>query len=81
MNLVEHAEIRDLIDQLATVADELTPNEREMYAHLDQKYQTPVQGAFDDKVCLDVMLRNVGIRRGMGLKPSEATRKIDLPRN
>lgn len=80
MNLVEYAEIRELLDELDTIADELTPNEREMYAHLTAKYDTPGQGAFDDKTCLQVMLRNVGIRRGLGMKPAEATRKIDLPR-
>ncbi len=80
MNLVEHAEIRDLLDELKPIAEELTPNEREMYTHLAGKYETPTQGAFDDKICLEVMLRNVGIRRGMGIKPADASREIDLPR-
>jgi len=80
MNLVEHTEILALLQELEGIADQLTPNEREMHAHLASKYETPTQGAFDDKICLEVMIRNVGIRRGMGLKPQHATRVVDLPR-
>ncbi|MGI9406397.1 MAG: hypothetical protein ACR2O4_08500 [Hyphomicrobiaceae bacterium] len=80
MNLVEHAEILALLEQIEPIAGELTSNEREMYAHLAQKYETPTQGAFDDKVCLEVLIRNVGIRKGFDMKPAEANRVIDLPR-
>ena len=80
MNLVEFTEIRELLDQLNVVAGELTPNEREMYAHLAEKYVTPTQGAFDDKTCLEVMLRNIDIRQNMGLKPADATKVVELPR-
>lgn len=80
MNLVEHAEIKNLLEQLTEVENELTANEREMFANLNEKYQIPTQAAFDDKTCLEVMLRNIGIRRGMGLKPTEATKVVDLPR-
>ena len=80
MNLVEHAEILALLQELETLTDELTSNEREMFAHLAKTYETPTQGAFEDKICLEVMIRNVGIRRGMGVKPQEASRVIDLPR-
>ena len=80
MNLVEHTEIRALIDQLTDMADDLTANEREMFTHLKTKYATPTEGAFDDKICLEVMIRNVGIRTELNMKPSEATRVIELPR-
>ncbi len=81
VNLTEHAEILELIEQVNAVADELTPNEREMFGHLKAKYDVPGQGTFDDKVCLEVLLRNVGIRKGYDMTPAEAsTRVIDLPR-
>ncbi len=80
MNLVEHAEILDLLGQLDAIADALTSNEREMFAHLKAKYEMPGKSDFDDKICLEVMVRNVGIRKGLDMKPAEATRVIDLPR-
>lgn len=81
VNLAEYAEILDLVEQVGAVADDLTPNEREMFGHLKAKYEAPGQGSFDDKICLEVLLRNVGIRKGYDMKPAEAAaRVIDLPR-
>ena len=49
-----------------------------MYSHLKEKYLSPNQGDFDDKICLEVMLRNVTIRAGYGMDKTEATRVIDF---
>ena len=46
------------------MAADLTPNELEMLSHLRSKYAVPDHGDFDDKICLEVILRNVAIRRG-----------------
>jgi hypothetical protein len=80
VNLVRYAEIKALLGEVAGVADRLSPAERELFHTLAARYAEPAAGAFEDKTCLEVMLRNVEIRTGYGLKGSEATRKIDLPR-
>jgi len=46
------------------MAADLTSNEQEMLSHLRWKYVVPDHGDFDDKIYLEVMLRNVAIRRG-----------------
>jgi hypothetical protein len=80
VNLAHYAEIKTLLDELAWLAEELSPNERELFHTLAVRYEELVTGTFDDKTCLEVMLRNVEIRNGYGLKASEATRQIDLAR-
>ena len=68
-------------DEVAAVQEELTPNERELFHNLRAKYREPGVTSFDDKICLEIMLRNVGIRRGYGLDPGDTVgRIIDLPR-
>jgi hypothetical protein len=80
VNLAHYAEIKSLLDELAGLAEELSPNERELFHTLAVRYEELVTGSFEDKTCLEVMLRNVEIRRGYGLKASDATRQITLPR-
>ena len=81
VKLAQIAQISQLIEQVETVADRLTPNELEMFHHLKSKYAEPVQGHFDDATCLEVILRNVAIRREYAHSPqSAAGRRIDLPR-
>ena len=41
INLVSHAEAQRLLDQVAAVEDELTPNELELYRSLKVKYGEP----------------------------------------
>ena len=80
-NLSELAQVMGLLDQLAAVEEELTPNERELFHSLKAKYAAPGPGSFEDKTCLEVMLRNVEVRRGYGLAPQDTVgRVIDLPR-
>ena len=80
VNLAHYAEIKTLLDKVAGLAEDLSPNEQELFHTLAARYEELVTGTFDDKTCLEVMLRNVEIRKGYGLKASAATRRIDLPR-
>ena len=79
--LTELAEVMGLLDRLAAVEEALTPNERELFHSLEAKYRDPGAASFDDRICLEVMLRNVEIRRGYGLAPQDTVgRIVDLPR-
>ncbi len=79
--LIDLIQVNRLLDQLAAVEEKLTPNERELFHKLKAKYRDPGATGFDDKTCLEVMLRNVKIRRGYALDPKDTVgRIIDLPR-
>ena len=80
VDLVQFVEIKSLIDLVSARADELSPNERELFQTLVSRYEEPVDGTFDDRTCLEVMLRNMELRKGYGMKGREATRRVDLPR-
>lgn len=80
VNLAHYAEIKALLDEVAACADDLSPNERELFHSLAARYEEPVAGSFEDKTCLEVMLRNVALRAGYGMKPGDATRRVDLAR-
>ncbi len=80
VKLAHYAEIKTLLDEVASVADQLSPNERELFHTLAARYEEPVTGSFDDKTCLEVMLRNVVLRKSYGMKPGEATRRVELER-
>jgi len=56
-------EIKDLIDKVAAVEEHLADNERALFLELRDKYASEVAIGFEDKVLLDVMLRNITIRR------------------
>lgn len=80
-SLIDIVQVTRLLDQLATVEEKLTPNERDLFHTLKAKYREPGATSFDDTTCLEVMLRNVEIRRGYGLDPKNTVgRVIDLPR-
>ena len=70
VKLTNHRQVLALISELKQVADRLTSNELEMFAHLKDKYRSVDAGDFDDKICLEVMLRNVSIRAGYGMDKS-----------
>ncbi len=81
VNLAYHAEVLNLLAEVEAMAADLTPNELEMLSHLKSKYAVPDHGDFDDKICLEVMLRNVAIRRGYTMDPkSDAVRVIEVTR-
>lgn len=80
-NLARHAEVTRLLDALEARIEELTPNELELYRTLRAKYASPDHSDFDDVTCLEVMLRNVDIRKGYNMDPrKDPGRTIDLPR-
>ncbi len=81
VNLANHAEVLKLLAEAEVLAADLTPNEQEMLSYLKSKYATPDLGDFDDKICLEVMLRNVAIRKGYTMDPkSDAARVIEVTR-
>ncbi len=68
-----------LLAEVEAMAADLTSNEPEMLSHLRWKYVVPDHGDFDDKICLEVMLRNVAIPRGYTIDPkSDAPRVIEV---
>lgn len=80
-SLTDFAEVKRLLEEVATVEGGLTPNELELYRSLKAKYDDPSAGSFDDKTCLEVILRNIEIRKGYRLAPGDTTgRVIDMPR-
>ncbi|MEL7542425.1 MAG: hypothetical protein AAGJ70_01490 [Pseudomonadota bacterium] len=79
MSLVAHAEIRALLDRLGALEDQLNPGEREMYHALVETYAVPTQGDPHDRTCIEVILRNIEVRRQLGMAGADATRSIDLP--
>ncbi len=60
-------EIKNLIDQVAKVEDMLADNERTLFHELRDKYATEVAIGYEDKVLLEVMLRNITVRHGIGM--------------
>ena len=81
VDLVNHTEVVKLLAEAEALAADLTPNEQEMLSHLKSKYAAPDQGDFDDKICLEVMLRNVAIRKGYAMDPKrDAARVIEVTR-
>ena len=81
LNLTRHIEVTRLIAEAETVAGELTPNELELLRHLKAKYSEPGPGADDDRVCLEVMLRNVKIRESYAMDPKrDSGRVIEVTR-
>ena len=81
VNLAYHAEVLKLLAEVEGIAADLTPNEQEMLSHLKSKYAVPEHGDFDDKICLEVMLRNVAIRKGYTMDPkNDAARVIEITR-
>ena len=75
-DMAAYADIRDRLEAVGVREDNLTPNERELFHTLQTKYREPQAVAFDDVLCLDVMLRNIEIRRGHGMAPAEASGRI-----
>ncbi|MBT4888835.1 MAG: hypothetical protein HON65_04720 [Rhodospirillales bacterium] len=61
------SEIKGLIEKVAIMKDNLADNERELFDQLQQKYAEPCEIGFDDKVLLEVMLRNITVRKDLGM--------------
>lgn len=79
VKLVDYAEAKRLIDEVAAVEDRLLGNERELYRSLVARFAEPVIVAFDDLTCLELLLRNVKIRAGYDIDPQRDPPRIVEP--
>ena len=80
-NMAAYAQFKHLIDEVGEAGDSLMPNELETYRSLVMKYAEPLSPDPIDVTCLDVILRNIEIRRGYDFDPAtDGGRVIDLPR-
>ena len=78
-NMAAYSALKGLIDEVGAVDDRLMPNELETYRSLAMKYAEPVSPDATDVTCLEVILRNVQIRRGYNFDPAtDGGRVIDL---
>jgi hypothetical protein len=81
VDLARHVHVTSLFEDIAAVEDQLTANELEMVRHLREKYADPGHGDFDDAHVLEVILRNVGIRKGFDIDARNHTpRAIEMER-
>ncbi len=80
-NMAGYAEVKRLLAELEAVENSLMPNELEMLRNLKAKYIEPLTPDSFDQTSLNVMLRNVEIRKGYRIEPrKDGGRIIDLPR-
>jgi len=81
IDLARHVHVTSLFEDIAKIEDKLTPNELEMVRHLKEKYEDPGHSDFDDAHVLDVILRNVEIRKGFDIDARKHTpRAIGMER-
>ncbi len=78
MDLANRAQVLALLETCESQKDQLTANEFEMFSQLKSKYREADEGSFDDKICLEVMLRNIGIRKSVNMNKNQATRIIEV---
>ncbi len=60
-------EIKNLIDKVALIEEYLADAEKTLFHELRDKYASEVSIGFEDKILLEVMLRNVTIRKDMNI--------------
>ena len=81
VELVAYVTLQRLIDAAEAVEESLMPNEREMLHSLKSKYAKPMDVDPFDTTALEVILRNVEVRKGYDFDPrKDGGRVIDLPR-
>ncbi len=81
VRLVVYAEFRTMLDRAAEVSGALLPNEAEMLHSLAAKYAEPIDLDPFDVTALEVILRNVEVRKGYRIDvKKDLARAIDLPR-
>lgn len=80
VNLPNYVEAKRLLGEIEAVADDLMANEIEMFASLKAKYAEAVDPDPFDVTVLNVLLRNVAVRKGYDFDPRrDGGRVIDLP--
>ena len=77
-DLLDREQVLQLLSDCVAVKDQFTANEYEMYSHIKDKYEKESEESFDDKICLEVMLRNISIRKDLALDKNDVTRVIDV---
>ena len=81
VELVAYVALQRLIEAAEAVEESLMPNEREMLHSLKSKYAEPMDVDPFDTTALEVILRNVEVRKGYDFDPrKDGGRVIDLPR-
>ena len=79
--IAEYSELLRLLEEAQALEQALMPNELEMLRSLKAKYDEPMSVDPFDLTALNVMLRNVEIRKSYQFDPKkDAGRVIDLPR-
>ncbi len=80
-NLAAYAGFKERLDAIAVIEGQLIPNELETYRSLALKYADPVTPNPTDVACLDVIARNVEIRKNYNFdSKTDGGRVIDMPR-
>lgn len=81
VKLVAYAEFKAQLESAKALEGELLPNELEMLHSLTRKYGEPLDPDPFDVTALEVIQRNVGVRKGFSFDvKKDPTRVIDLPR-
>ncbi len=80
-SLARRVKITEHIEALEKVAEELLVHELEMLEKMKAQYADPDPGHYHDVLCLEVILRNVKIRRKFGVDQDKLkARSITLAR-
>ena len=82
VELAAFVALRRLVEAAEAVKESLMPNEREMLHSIGAKYREPIDVDPFDATALEVILRNVEVRKGYAFDPRrDGGRVIDLPRS
>ena len=80
-NMTGYVELKGLLTKVEAIEENLMPNELEMLRGLLAKYVEPLNPDPYDVTSLNVILRNVEIRKGYRFDPKkDGGRVINLPR-
>ena len=80
-SITEYSELLRLLEETEAVDQALMPNELEMLRSIKAKYAEPMSVDPFDLTALNVMLRNVEVRKAYRFDPKkDPGRVIDLPR-
>ena len=80
-DMTGYVELKRLLTKVEAIEEKLMPNELEMLRSLQAKYVEPLNPDPFDVTSLNVMLRNVEIRKGYRFDPRrDGGRVINLPR-
>ena len=77
-DMTGYAELKRLLTKVEAIEEKLMPNELEMLRSLKAKYVEPLTPDPFDVTSLNVMLRNVEIRKGYRFDPSSPLKKALL---